>query len=284
MKTSLRNPLLFGALALTIISLGFSSGQGSFGRGHTGAPSSGGGVEPTCSVCHSGGSFGEPQLSVAFDSSELTAYQPGRTYIVTVTIEAGMGTPAGYGFMTQFLNEADPIPATAGTLAEPSENAKITVIDDRTYAEHNQSSAENQFSFEWTAPEAGTGSVNMYLVGNTVNGANGNGGDNASTSPLIVNLTEDMSTATLPGREALPATVAPNPTDGLTNLSLEVPTSGRYELVLFSATGQQLSQRSLNLPVGRQSITLDLSEQPAGIYYARLLGQRAGTTVRLVRR
>lgn len=63
-------------------------------------------------------------------------------------------------------------------------------------------------------------------------------------------------------------TLFPNPTTGQVYLTLELPQTETVQLTLFSATGQQLWQ---NTPTETGSTTLevDLSQQPAGVYWVR---------------
>ena len=237
-----------------ILALGNSSGAASNGNYYTGAPTPGGGQELTCSTCHNSGTYGEPQLDVRFadegseEFASLTEYEPGKTYRVSVAVGYLDAAPEGYGFQAQFLDKAT-APATAGSL---SAGDMDTRVDDqregRVYVEHNNPDGDSLYVFNWSAPEAGAGPVDMYVVGNLVNRAAGTGGDNGSTMPTIFALTE----APLSGLydfEPIASRIYPNPTHagGATVLEADLAQGGRYQLQLFDLTGRLLRERSLEL-------------------------------------
>ncbi|WP_116126855.1 choice-of-anchor V domain-containing protein [Lewinella sp. IMCC34183] len=262
MKISLRSilPFLVGGLSLAL--LAFSGGPAASGaRGYTGAPSSGGGTEGTCSICHGGGTFGEPRLALRFDGSTPTAYRPGQTYRVTVAVRPGTGTANGYGFQAQFLNSAS---TTAGTLGEAADFTQISTLSDgRVYAEHQAVNQDSLFSFDWTAPEAGTGEVSVYLVGNTVNDNGGTSGDNGSTAPLLLTLSEDATTATADaGRTPEAVRAFPNPFYGTTRIQLPAEVTGWVDTQLYGADGRLLERATR----AAGSLTAELTGRPAGTY------------------
>ncbi|MEO0731257.1 MAG: choice-of-anchor V domain-containing protein [Bacteroidota bacterium] len=277
------------ALAALFLFTANSSGPASNGNFFTGAPSAGGGMESTCSVCHRSGSFGEPQLTVNFalkDGGDAIpgVYSPGATYTVTVAVGHNDLVPASYGFQSQFITTGDTIVA-AGTLANPDDDTQLTPGDGgRVYAEHNKRGPDSLFTFEWTAPIAGTDSVKMYVVGNLVNNAAGTGGDNGSTMPTIVTLAEGFPVST---REVatIPGSLFPNPTAGPVSLRVNPPAAGDYSLRLLSLDGRELARRELALPTG--TTTLPLAEAdglPAGLYLVEFTGTGGRLVERLVKR
>lgn len=188
------------------LGVAFSSGPGNAGFFRTGAPSAGGGMESTCSSCHSSGSanFGEPQvnwnIAQTLGGPNVTRYVPGETYFVTVSVSTEMGSPAAYGFQSVFLKTTDN--TQAGTLSGFDANSQPATNGDRTYAEHNKRTPSGTWNFQWTAPAAGSGDVRIYSVGNSVNNAGGSSGDSGSTMSTIVNLMESALPVTLAGIEA----------------------------------------------------------------------------------
>lgn len=186
-------------LFLALITIGSSGGRATAANaGNTGAPSASGGTETTCSQCHSNGNFGEPAITFTIadmlGGPAITEYVPGQTYQVTAVVsETGANTPAAYGFQSVFLSvpENETIPVQAGTLGNGSEGTETTTLDSgRTYAEHGERSSTGEWTFEWTAPAAGTGEVKAYVVGNLVNTNFSTSGDNGSTMPTIITLSE----------------------------------------------------------------------------------------------
>ncbi len=269
-----RFPSLFVVLALAIFQLANSSGPASNGNFFTGAPTVAGGTERTCSTCHSSGNFGEPQISVRFAAEgdtavALSTYRPGQTYTVTLAVGHTATAPGGYGFQSQFLTAAN---ATAGTLSMPGNGVQIIAGNgDRRYAEHNQINNDSTFTFQWTAPEAGAGEVKLYAVGNLVNDNGSTGGDNGSTAPTIITLSEGSPVAT---REVVSINGAlfPNPANDRAFLDITPRVAGTYTLQVRMADGRFLSQNTQALTAGQQRLEVPLANAKPGMYLVTLTG------------
>lgn len=181
-----------------------SGGRTAAGSPRTGAPSTGGGTEGTCSQCHNNGAstFGLPVVDWTIadgDGNNITAYEPGQTYNVTVAVSTPMGAPAAYGFNAVFLDDTEaPNGASAqvaGSFANLSSFTQITENGGRPYLEHNDRTPSGVWTFDWTAPAAGFGEVRIYSTGNAVNSNFNTSGDSGSNAPTIITLQE---IATLP--------------------------------------------------------------------------------------
>jgi len=195
--------LLQGAvMAILVLILGIASSGGPAANNlyFTGAPSTGGGTELTCTICHNSGAgnYGEPQVSWTVAAYEggpnETTYVPGETYFITVNVTAEMGSPAGYGFSSTFLmGESN---NKAGTPFGADDNTRFTNNNNnenpRIYVEHRNRTPSGTWNFRWIAPTDGTGIVNIYSVGNAVDGLGGNSGDSGSTFSTIITLTETV--------------------------------------------------------------------------------------------
>lgn len=287
--TSLTMPHRYPALLpllLVLISVGLtayvSGPAASQGRGYTGAP---GETAIKCSTCHNSGPYGTPQLSLLLDDATAEAYVPGRTYRVSVAVTASSGTPAGYGFQAQVLTDAAE-PLTAGTLAQPDATSHITALDNgRVYVEHDRADEDGMWTFDWTAPEAGTGPVKIYLVGNTVNDNGSSGGDNGSSEPLITTLAEaEETTAVFPSVTTTRAIAAfPNPVAEATTLTLESPSAGPATVTLLAADGRVLTENLRTLTAGTNRWTLSLADRPAGTYRLLVTTPGARYAVTLLR-
>lgn len=194
----------FTLLLSVLISFGSSGGLAtSRSTAGTGGPSSGGGTETICGNCHNGGSMTSPVVTVSVLDRTTNAlvmeYQPGVVYDVQVEVSSTGATLAGYGFQSMILNNPtdNSVPSQAGTLSTDgtSPNTQVEQLpfgspNARFYAEQTGITASGQWTYQWTAPAAGTGSVTIYTAGNAVNGANGTGGDQGSRSPNTVMLSE----------------------------------------------------------------------------------------------
>lgn len=272
--------------AAALLFLGNSGGPAAAGNFYTGAPSSGGGTEATCNTCHNSGSFGEPAINVSFalDGTpvDLTAYTPGATYRVTVAVGYGSTAPAAYGFSSQFLNTANSPATPAGTPANPGAATRISNGNaNRKYIEQSSPNADSTFSFDWTAPEAGEGAVNYYVVGNLVNRASGTGGDNGSTSPTIITLAEGAPSATR-NFAAIPHSLFPNPTSGPANLTVTPPHAGEYTLSVVGLDGQTINSKIVDLSAGTTTLSVESEALKPGIYVIQLLGTDSRLVSRLI--
>lgn len=272
--------------AAALFFLGNSSGPAANGNFYTGAPGASGGTENTCSTCHNSGSFGEPAIDVSFaldgNPVGLTGYTPGATYRVTVAIGHGNTAPAAYGFSSQFLNTANSPATPVGTPANPDGATRISNgSGDRKYIEHSASNQDSTFSFDWTAPAAGAGTVNYYVVGNLVNLNGGTSGDNGSTSPTIITLRESAPSG-IRNFAAIPHTLFPNPTTGAASLSVKPATAGKYTLILSGLDGRVLNSQVVNLTAGITTLPVPSEGVKPGVYAVQLVGADSRLVSRLV--
>jgi hypothetical protein len=187
--------LIFLLSSVYFIATSSSNGRATAANsGNTGAPSE----SQVCGNCHNGGSFGTVNLTIQVfiqgTTTPITAYIPGNTYDVRVTVQNSSGNPAGYGFQLTCLTTPGNSPLAGYTNLASNVKQKTVLVGavaGRTYVEHNGVLPNNQFNFRWTAPAAGTGSVRMYSAGNAVNGNGSTGSDNGGSTSLT--LTEAQS-------------------------------------------------------------------------------------------
>jgi hypothetical protein len=141
--------------------------------GATGAPGEG-----SCQACH-GAVAGDGSLAF---SGVPSAYSPGQTYTITVTLQDPGQSRWGFEATALRLDNNAP----AGTLIDTSVHTALQTLSGRQYISHNSNFTVGQndgtfagtlngpvsWTFDWSAPAAGAGSVGFYAAGN---GANGNG-------------------------------------------------------------------------------------------------------------
>jgi hypothetical protein len=142
-------------------------------KDRTGAP----GSDPVCTACHNGSNFA-PTSSIALldpaTGEAVSAYVPGAEYVLKFTVAAGSGSPGGYAFQaTSLLADL----SNGGSFAAPSANAQLESVGTRHIVEHNDLSDVPEFTVVWTAPEAGSGPVSVYMSGMAANGNGANSGD-----------------------------------------------------------------------------------------------------------
>jgi hypothetical protein len=138
----------------------------SFSGGKTGSSTAGCGG----SGCHTASTA--TGIFISFDgNSALTSYTPGKKYAIQVTItntnyssnnnaEAGFNLNANKGSISNIAS------GTAQTSGEMNHTTPKKL-----------SSGTTNFTFDWTAPAAGSGLATFNIAGNIVNGDDGTAGD-----------------------------------------------------------------------------------------------------------
>ncbi len=284
MNFSISNLQALAALLLcTLLGFAFSGGSTeTTGQGATGAPTADG-FERKCGNCHRGGNYGEPELEVLFaldgndPADALTSYVPGQTYRVSLTVGSTVQSAAGYGFQLQVLTDQE-LPLTAGTLSDPADGSQVSeaTATMRNYVEQSMTSTDSVFTFTWTAPAAGTGSVNIHAVGTLVNGLDGADGDNGSNTPLVLKLSEEGATS-VADFTPLSASMSPNPVFASTQVqvNVEIEQGGTYQLGIHDLSGKQLRHTAVELTAGPVTQSIPTDGLRAGAYLVTLEGRGA---------
>ena len=141
--------------------------------------------------CHSS------QASPYFTHNYPSDYTPGQTYSITIAVTSG-GVSGTKGGFSATMN--------AGTFSNAGANTKI-VSNSPTHSNSNARS----WTFDWTAPSAGTGTISGGIAVNTVNGDGGTYGDGWSTTTVYI--AEAASPNSPPS--ASNVAISPNPTAGV---------------------------------------------------------------------
>ncbi len=272
MKKLIYTFALLGAVFLFLNSSGgAASGQG---NGYTGAPIKGGGKELTCQNCHNGGTFNSSATLAVFDSlgtTVVTSYQPNRVYTLRLTITAGAGTPAAYGFQMIDLLKSD-TSNVKGFLPNASQAANIniaTISNGRVYAEHSARLTSNIINVKWKAPASGKGVVSFYAVGNAVNGGGSSGGDNG-TSSVTIDLRESTSAVNDLAAQVT-IKIAPNPTSDRADIFLASNESRNLQVRLTDITGRIVLTDYWKVVAGENQKSVDLHNVAKGAYLIQLI-------------
>lgn len=158
---------IYSTLTCTILLQSYSSGPAHNGTYATGAPN-----ETTCASCHSGGAFGNTNISFELrdeNGDTISKYAKGGKYNITIRISTTSGAPAGYGFQVVGLKEDGNTPYSGFTNSGEHVQFKIDQATGRQYAEHSTPMNTGVFTFDWTAPLRSLGSISFYIAGNAVN-------------------------------------------------------------------------------------------------------------------
>lgn len=258
-------------LAASLLFLGNSTGPGNVqGQDRTGGPVANG----FCGTCHAVGAF-NPSMTLEILNGEnpVTVYEPGATYTMKITVNADAGAQV-YGFQAVALLDGN---AQAGNFTAGM-GTQVINISNRDYIEHSQSSTNNVFEVEWTAPASTSGNISFYAATMAGNGNGSSGGDGAAFLQQPIVLTDGtVATQELP-ELASTLKIYPNPVADVANLSLELEEATTASISIYSATGQRLQQYQEQLGLGNNQLTYDLSQLAAGHYVLEVSnGQKAST-------
>ncbi len=257
-----RNQLIYSFLIILGggICLSHSSGPGAVqDKDRTGGPVS----EGTCANCHSGGSFGSSvDIAVTTESGDtVTAYLPETAYTLRIKV-VGEGA-AAFGFQTVALDSSN---ADAGMFGAAPTGTQITPVAERNYFEHSERSTSGEWEIEWTSPAAGSGAVEFYVAGNSVNNADGFQGDEVTTDSLILEQEVLSSSRDL---VAFNLTVGPNPATNFIRANWDNRTVAASHVRVVNLQGQQVYNQILN-PQDSE-IAIDLLDYPTGFYVMQLI-------------
>jgi hypothetical protein len=146
-------------------------------QGKTGAPGEG-----TCNDCHSGPAVSNQVLTVTSTVPDQ-GYVPGSSYTITVQLTGGLSNTFGFQASPQNTSGVLQGTMTAGTGTQLiGGNKWIT----HTAAGNQGSGNAKTWTFQWTAPNPGTGNLTFYVAGNFASGSNGNQSDVIRTTTLAL--------------------------------------------------------------------------------------------------
>ncbi len=253
---------IFFSGLLFCATIGFA--HNSYTAGYSGAP----GKSSCASSCHGG--MGGTLVVTGFPA----AYQPLRTYSITVKHNGG-NKIVNFNATTRVGSSA----TVAGTFAGGANSTLYTGADGGVYASpHSIDSAV----FQWTAPAAGTATVNFYLAGyqGTTSSANGQSSK--------VTLTATESTTGVQSSNASPADFSlfqnyPNPFNPMTTIRFEIPQASVVRLSVLNLIGQEVSLVINEMKeAGSYQIQFDGNSIASGVYFYRLQAGSFSDTKRFV--
>jgi hypothetical protein len=248
----MKKKTILSTLALAIFFIGYNqltSNPLGAPAGYSGSPADG----QTCANCH-GGSAVEVN-NVLTSDVPTTGYVPGTNYTITVAIT---GASTRKGFQVSPQNSSGVL---MGTLTAGSGNKVVN----SKYVTHTAPTTTNPgtWTFTWTAPAAGTGTVNFY-------GAFVSNKNNITKQVLTVN--EQTSTGVetqLTENETF--NTYPNPATGNMFLNLNLSAGSYITASLINLEGKQISTLyNGNLSAGKHHLQLDVNQIKTGVYFLQV--------------
>jgi hypothetical protein len=173
-----------------------------------------------CTGCHAGTATSNAAIANITTNIPATGYVPGTTYTITANVVYAGKTRFGFEVSPQ---NTSGIQKGTITITDPT-NTKITSTKYVTHTSAgNTGSGSRSWSFNWTAPSAGTGAVGFYgsfIVGN--NNGSESGDLTYTTSTMVMETAPCSITATI----TAPDTICTK--DTTTLVASSTPTAASY--------------------------------------------------------
>lgn len=245
---------IFNALFMTfVVLLTFSRAFGHANyTGYSGAP----GASGRCaSSCHGAGG-GTIQVS-GFPAE----YVSGQVYTIAVSHNGGSTIRQFNGSCRIGTGSQN-----AGVIAAGTRSVTYNASGE-TNGIHLSSTSQNDCTFQWTAPQAGAGTVRLYIAGQQ-------GSSGGANTTLTLVSTEQVTgiddNIIVPDKPVLISNY-PNPFNGSTVLRFTLPTAGRIGIEVYNIVGQKVeSLYNGEANTGEFSISWDASRYPSGVYFCKL--------------
>lgn len=271
-------------LPLAFLLIQATNNSGGPQQGSTGAPS-----ESSCSRvgCHVSNILRVKDSSSTFSFTPAlvnNAYQPGTTYDVAITIAYNQRSK--FGFQATVLNSNN---TKGGDLAKTTAADNTTSLvtgtgtfANRQYIQHtnngNTGTNSRTWSFKWTAPAAGTGTVTFYT---SMLAADGNGSNNSldSTYRSRYTIREAVASSVDPNLGSqIGFRAYPNPANDYLNLDFKLEKSQDVQLAMLNLAGQVVRTQTIEASAGQQTHRVDVSGMNTGVYLLKVtLGGRSLT-------
>ena len=174
--------LISAGLVIALCSTTSSVNSSSSGapQGKANDPASG---SANCTGCHSGTDTSATTQASITSTIPTAGYTPGATY--TITANVNFAGRSKFGFQVSPQNAAGTL---LGTLINTSAQTKL--VGAAKYVTHttagNSGTNTKSWTFDWTAPAAGTGAVTFYGSFMASNGDGGTNGDIIYTTSYAV--------------------------------------------------------------------------------------------------
>ena len=145
-----------------------------------------------CTSCHGGSAItsGTAWSSIALTGLPTNGYIPGTTY--TLTFNGNSAATSKNGFQLTSLNSSN---AMAGIIAAGT-GTGLQTSSSKTYISQNGSNSSS-WTFDWTAPISGTGTVTFYAAFNGTNANSSTSGDLIYLKTFSISQVTNLPTAVI---------------------------------------------------------------------------------------
>lgn len=234
--------------------------------GYSGAPGSNG----TCSgSCH-GTSGGTIQVN-GFPSE----YVPGQTYDIMISHSGGISIKQFNG-SCRIGNGSQ----NAGVISSGSSTETYNTSGE-TNGIHMSTTDMNSCMFHWTAPQSGTGEVRLYLAGHQ--------GSRSGQNTVIQLVSVEQATGIDEDNPAGPPNAFvlkgcyPNPFNAATVIKYTLTAPADIRIVVYNVLGRKVAiLADCSQQAGEHSLVWNASDQPSGVYFARLETKAQSKSIKMV--
>ena len=233
----------------------------------------------TCNTsgCHTGTLNSGPGGVAITTDIPVNGYVGGTTYNVNVTVTAGGTNGAAFGFCCSAAKNGTS--TTTGGFAAPDNTTLIK--SGGIYIVHNVAAtggginSSHTFTFNWTAPAAGTGAVKFFVAGNSANGNSADTGDQIYNSSSVV---EEAPGAGFTESVLKAFNLFPNPATEY--VTVNVPTQLMDGTVrVLDITGKTV----FNTQLTNTNVTIDLGQFMQGAYIVEIQKDGQSYTSKLLK-
>jgi len=236
---------------------GISNSGGSPG-GHS---SSMGDNNKTCTSCHGGSAT--DQSGWISTNIPSTGYIKGQTYTITVS-----GTHTGVSRFGFEATAEDNTGNKVGTIVVTN-SGETKLVNSNKAISHNgngfiPTGDSKTWSFDWTAPSAGAGSITFSTALCAANGDMGTSGDVVYKSNAVV--AEDVTNSITDNNASMSISISPNPASN--NIKIEMNDNRFMSYSILDITGKLMAND--NIEIDSKIININISELSAGTYFVKL--------------
>ena len=246
--------------------------------GRTGAPG-----DMTCqNGCHNSFDLNSGPGSTNITSNiPETGYISGETYTINLIVKHSGRTKYGFGALAYGVTANDGIGTVSLT---DSTRTQLNVAGNKQYLTHTsegntQSQDSALWSFDWTAPEIGTGDISIHAAFVAASNSDGNKEDYVYTDTLSISESLTNSIRKLIGIPEI--SIFPTLVEENIFIELSAQRTTDFEIKVIDSQGKQLYHLNQNLQIGKNDFSVNASTWPKGVYYL-LLRSDASTAVEKV--
>lgn len=218
------------------------------------AAASGGPAEGGATCAQGGCHFGSATSGATFMSTDIPSegYTPGTQYNITMNLTGN--DRKGFMFSAQNASGQFKGTLTAGT------GSKVTLTNYITHTSARTSTTP--WTFKWTAPAAGTGTVNLYAALAVTR---------SNTSTQVITVNEKLASGINELAQEIRLNTYFNPSEKQVHLSFNLKNSSTVKINLVGMNGQ-VSQEVFNgnMQAGEQALSTQTANLKAGIYLAQI--------------